>query len=403
MKKICITIGLFWLACLYLSTAFAQDSILIFEDDIVKWQAQDGAKIYRFNDITIKVTPSSSDDDFKVRFDISKPNAKALTFEDYGRIGNISLARFSEGADYNIVLSIFSGGAHCCSEVYVVDYSNGAKLINVGSFDGDIMLPKDIDGDGLMEFITYDSRFFMFSAYAGAMPPMQILTIDNGAVRNVTKDERFIPAHENYFKIQSIACNGMVKENTGACAGLLGTAALLGVFDSTLQMLDFDSPGQEPANSMAPYSVCNDAQCKQPKTFNDEKSAFIHAMSVWGYQPSQYSENKDLTAFVTRLKDKQFGENSDACMDGPASLKTITTNNRHIVYELSRYEAGCAFENGAIIGNSLMAKAVCMGEGEPAWLENHIYNYDGNILALSSFTSTRFEDIYVQNMKPCGN
>lgn len=194
----------------------------------------------------------------------------------------------------------------------------------------------------------------------------------------------------------------MVKENTGACLGLLGTAALLGVFDSTMQMLDFDSPADVPEYTMAPYSICNDTACKQPKIFNDEKSAIIYALSLWGYQPSQYSENKDLTGFISRLKGKNFGENVDACMEGPVSLKAITANN-HIIYELSRYEGSCAFENGAIIGNSLVAKAVCKGIGESVWLENHIYNYDGKTLALSSFTSTRFEDIYVSNMGQCRN
>lgn len=402
MKTFYIFIIICIVSISYFSSARAQNTNILFEGETVRWQLDEGAQDFRFNDITIKISPLANNDNFELRFDIMKPNAKTLTFNESGPLGNISIARFSEGADYNVVLSVFSGGAHCCSAVYVADYSNGAKLINVGSFDGDVLVPKDINGDGLEELVTYDQNFFIFSSYAGAMPPMKIFNVADGELRDVTKDERYITAHENYFKMQSAACNSLVKENTGACAGLLGSAALLGVFDSTMQMLDFDSLAEVPEYTIGPYSICNDTACKQPKEFNDEKSAVIYAMSLWGYQPSQYSENRDLTAFVTRLKNKNFGENADACIDGPVSLKAITAN-RHIVYELARYEASCAFENAAIIGNSLVAKAVCMGEGEPVWLENHIYNYDGKTLALSSFTTTRFEDIYVQNMQLCRN
>lgn len=414
MRRFIFTLAALLLASFYLLPAsaqnnLAQNNILLFEGDTIQWHLEGGVKTYQFNDIIIKLTPKPND--FEVRFDISKKNEKTISFSETGNIGNITIARFNNAPingvgrqeGYEAAFSIFSGGAHCCSEVYVTDYSNGAKILKVGSFDGEITLPKDLDGDGVMEYVDYDMRFTVFSGYAGAMPPMKIYTIENGDVRDATLDERFLAAHEVHYKRQSIACASMMSENTGACAGLLGTAALLGVYDSTANMLVFDIAAKRPDHSASPYSICIDSDCQQSKTFKDEGPAIDYALTKWGYLPSQISGNKDLTNFIFALNGKSFGENAEACAQGPLSLTVDKKANGHIAYKVSNYDSKCFFEKGALIDTTILAKAVCTSEGEPAWLENHIYNYDGKRLLHSSFTSNRFDDMLVQNLQACGN
>jgi hypothetical protein len=129
-----------------------------------------------------------------------------------------------------VVVSFYTGGAHCCSDTSVVTSSaDGAAwtTVDVGEFDGAPLLASDLDGDGRYEFATRDNAFlYTFACYACSTAPLEVLAVENGAVKNVTTEPRFKPAHESTLKfiIEEVPDS----EVNGFLAGYVGEKILLG-------------------------------------------------------------------------------------------------------------------------------------------------------------------------------
>lgn len=129
-----------------------------------------------------------------------------------------------------VVVSFYTGGAHCCSDTSVVTSSaDGATwtTVDVGEFDGGPLLATDLDGDGRYEFAPRDNAFlYAFACYACSTAPLEVLAVENGMVKNVTTDPRFKPAHEATLKfiIEEVPDS----EVNGFLAGYVGEKILLG-------------------------------------------------------------------------------------------------------------------------------------------------------------------------------
>ena len=413
MQRFIFTLAAFFMAWLYLAPANAQDRIVLKGGETVKWQLDGGVKTYEFNDMIIKLTPILADSE--VRFEISKADEDTISFSEKGIGGTITIARLinesfswsDDQAGYEAAFSIYSGD--CCSEAYITDYSNGAKIPKVGSFDGEFIGLRDIDGDGIVEYVDYDQRFKIFSRYSSPMPPLKIYSIENGKVRDATLDERFIPAHEARYKMQAIACQSAVIENPGPCTGLLGSAALLDVYDSTLHTLRFYLTEEIPFRPSSPYVICIDSKCQESKTIASLEPALLYALTKWNYLPSYFYDDDDLTLFMAAMVGRSFGVDGKACTE---RFEIDWNANNHKVYELSSEDKKCTFNKGFQIGNSvhamraynsnsILVKAVCINDEETPWLENHIYDYNDGTLVHSSFKSSRFDNIVSQHLRAC--
>ena len=131
-----------------------------------------------------------------------------------------------------VVVSFYTGGAHCCSQTSVVASSaDGAawKTIDVGEFDGGPLLATDVDGDGRYEFETRDNAFlYAFGCYACSTAPLQLFGIDKGEVKNITTEERFKPAHAAYLKSMISDAPEEETDANGYLAGYVGEKSLLG-------------------------------------------------------------------------------------------------------------------------------------------------------------------------------
>jgi hypothetical protein len=143
----------------------------------------------------------------------------------------VQIAEIDPSNSYpEVVVSFYSGGAHCCSDTSVVTSSpDGASwaTVDVGKFDGGPLLATDLDGDGRYEFAPRDNAFlYAFACYACSVAPLEILTVEGGAVKNVTSEPRFKPAHEAQLKftIENVP-DGDVN---GFLAGYVGEKILLG-------------------------------------------------------------------------------------------------------------------------------------------------------------------------------
>jgi hypothetical protein len=90
----------------------------------------------------------------------------------------------------DVVLSLFTGGAHCCQETEIVALDGGGAVheLERNWGDGGFQL-SDLDGDGVSEFVSGDDRFaYAFTAYAYSVLPVQIVSLAGDAFHDVTQD-----------------------------------------------------------------------------------------------------------------------------------------------------------------------------------------------------------------------
>lgn len=117
-------------------------------------------------------------------------------------VSEASIAEIDPSNDTpEVFFSSYTGGAHCCSEVYVVEAKGkGWISVSVGAFDGGGSLLEDADGDGVAEIVVVDNAFlYQFDSYAGSAGPLQILTVEAGEVVDTSTDPRFLDAHREWL------------------------------------------------------------------------------------------------------------------------------------------------------------------------------------------------------------
>lgn len=144
---------------------------------------------------------------------------------------SVQIAEIDPGNSHpEVVVSFYTGGAHCCSDTSVVTSSpDGStwKTVDVGEFDGSPLLTTDLDGDERYEFATRDNAFlYAFACYACSEAPLEVLTVESGAVKTVTSEARFKPAHESWLK--TMVGNVPEDDVNGFLAGYVGEKILLG-------------------------------------------------------------------------------------------------------------------------------------------------------------------------------
>ncbi len=144
---------------------------------------------------------------------------------------SIQIAELDPGnAHPEVVVSFFTGGAHCCSVSQVVTgNADGSEwtTVDVGEFDGGPLLAVDLDGDGTYEFETRDNAFlYAFACYACSQAPLQVLALRSGKIKNVSAEPRFKPAHAAWLKDMIV---GVPEEDVnGFLAGYVGQKIRLG-------------------------------------------------------------------------------------------------------------------------------------------------------------------------------
>ncbi len=90
----------------------------------------------------------------------------------------------------DVVLDLYTGGAHCCSLEQVFRYDSAAKSYLETEYDfGDPGAQLvDLGHTGRDEFLTADDRFaYAFTDFAASGLPIQILTFSNGHFHAVTR------------------------------------------------------------------------------------------------------------------------------------------------------------------------------------------------------------------------
>jgi hypothetical protein len=133
-------------------------------------------------------------------------------------------------ANPEVVVSFYTGGAHCCSDTKLLTSSKDGsrwRTIAVGEFDGGPMLASDLTGDGRYVFQTRDNVFlYAFACYACSTAPLKILAVEDGEVKTVSAEPRFRPAQEAYMK--TLIAELPEDDVNGFLAGYVGEKILLG-------------------------------------------------------------------------------------------------------------------------------------------------------------------------------
>jgi serine protease Do len=85
-----------------------------------------------------------------------------------------------------IVFTRYTGGAHCCTNTWIVQKLEGAKgwsLVDAGKLDGGGFWFEDIDGEGGLDLLSVDNSFlYAFDSYAGSFAPLKISQLRDGKI-----------------------------------------------------------------------------------------------------------------------------------------------------------------------------------------------------------------------------
>jgi len=144
----------------------------------------------------------------------------------------VQVAEMDPGNPYaEVIFSIFTGGAHCCSVTHVLTSSKDGKTwadIEVGVFDGGPLGVSDLDGNGVFEVSMRDNAFlYRFGCYACSTSPFKVLRLSDGKFINASTDIAYRDHHiESLKRILEWAAPDT--DANGFLAGYVAQKTLLG-------------------------------------------------------------------------------------------------------------------------------------------------------------------------------
>lgn len=106
-----------------------------------------------------------------------------------GRIDSIHADNLGKSGGTTVFIDNFTGGAHCCFNIYTGYVSDGnfilSDSLSLGNSDYEI---KDLNGDELREIFAYNDIFaYAFTNYAQTEFSPLVYTVENNKFVNVTK------------------------------------------------------------------------------------------------------------------------------------------------------------------------------------------------------------------------
>lgn len=105
------------------------------------------------------------------------------------RASSVHVIDLAHTGEPNVVLDLYSGGAHCCSieQVFTFHPATNSYAKTERNFGDPGERIEDLSHDGHFEFVTADDAFaYTFTDYAASGLPIQILTFSAGRFHDVT-------------------------------------------------------------------------------------------------------------------------------------------------------------------------------------------------------------------------
>jgi hypothetical protein len=218
----------------------------------------------------------------------SAPGTKPVTLNLATTMGgrqfppNISMAEMdAANATPEFFISRYTGGAHCCAEIWILDVVAGQwRIVNGGLWDGAEIIPQDADGDGEDEIVHGDDRFlYKFSCYACAGPPKRVFKLVEGALADVTSSPLYRPLDEKDLPNFQQGC---ANHDNGACASYVAAASRLGRHEEAWKfMLDhYNRTSDWGLSDCLLHDPAGNCQAPvQYKSYPDALSAFLERIN----------------------------------------------------------------------------------------------------------------------------
>lgn len=204
----------------------------------IQWTADKGAQSYRAFGVTVSLTPVQDGEFTYPRITVSAPGKKPLTLKGETSVPSphqIGIGSLARGQYASVVISAYTGGAHCCEHVIAVQpTATGFRTVDLGQWNGGMPgFPKDLSGDGTADFRFVDNRFlYAFTSYAERFAPPQVMNIRNGEPVDVSAEPAFRFLFAEYLPKARRGCVSPAPDSSpnGACAAYAAAAARLGQF-----------------------------------------------------------------------------------------------------------------------------------------------------------------------------
>lgn len=185
---------------------------------------------------------NSGDESGNLSYKIYYQNKLKINNKDFTDVvGKVYLQNFDNDQIPEVIISTYSGGAHCCTNDIIYHWQgNKFNRIELGARDGYGGSFQDLDRDGNIEYLTVDNSFlYMFSSYAGSFPPTEIFTFRNGNFENVTTQyPNLLRATLNeMYRCYLEISNSEYPDVNGILAGYVAQKILLGEYEEGWQFM----------------------------------------------------------------------------------------------------------------------------------------------------------------------
>ena len=101
--------------------------------------------------------------------------------------GDVQVVDLDANGEPEVLVDVFSGGAHCCDIVQLLTFADGAYTATQRNFADPGYSIDDVDADGRPELVSADARFaYAFASFAATGMPIQIFRVEGGKFVDVT-------------------------------------------------------------------------------------------------------------------------------------------------------------------------------------------------------------------------
>ena len=203
-----------------------------------------------------------------------------------------------------VVLSTYSGGAHCCTGIKILELeTHGWRIIPIpddaGGQGGLPTFPTDINGDGVRDFVLSDDRFaYAFGGFSASWLPPRVFTLESGHLVERSDSRQYTALYQHDMTDAEKHCARNDGFQNGACAGYVADAARLGQLDPAWQFMlahyDRNATDTLPhgclSTSVTPYGAC-------PKPDSISLSKFPSALA-WFLRDNGYISTAQMRNLV---------------------------------------------------------------------------------------------------------
>ncbi|QEY32077.1 hypothetical protein EVJ50_07350 [Synechococcus sp. RSCCF101] len=201
-----------------------------------------------------------------------QPVGRMVGAEHWGHpTGLVQIAQMDPASPLpEVLLSSFTGGAHCCNQIQVLrpTASGGAwQEVSLGPFNGGPAPASDPLGDGRWRIVDVDNRFlYRFGCYACSGAPLRIWQLQGDRFRDVSHEPAYRPLHQQHLLQMEDQLEEAGDMPNGVLAAYVATTALVGDLQAGWdRMLRSHDPDEDWGLSDCPQPLDQQGRCPVPE------------------------------------------------------------------------------------------------------------------------------------------